>query len=174
MPPTVNPDTYWVFLEVLTKAPCATTYKCVVARTLCGGPRHGEFYESHEDLPGDQFDQLPWDGEDGDIISAEWTVPAAYSIHTDVGTYEGRVALSLTHDGGIYVANPYGERNSYAVGRTGVMPGNRPGLDLRNPDVLHRHTVNTEEAMVAKVLELLTAGGWLDADRIVAEYAEYD
>jgi hypothetical protein len=173
MAATINPDTYRVFLEVLTKAPCATIYQCEVTRMFRGGPRNGDFYETCEELPGNQFDELPWDGEDGDIISADWTVPVLYSVHTGVGVHEGRISISLTHDGGIYVANPYGERRTYAVGRTGIMPGNRPGLDLRNRDVLYRYTVESDEAMVTKVLELLTAGGWQDAQRIVDEYDEY-
>lgn len=161
MTATINPDTYRVLLEALTKAPCATTYKCYVTKILDGGPRHGEFYET--------FEELPWDGEDGDIIDATWVVPAEYSFYRGSGVYDGLVSVSLTHDGGIYVTNPYGLHTSHAVGREGVMEGNRPGLNLHDPRILLRHTVDTDEAMVAKILELLTAGGWQDAERVIAE-----
>ncbi len=171
---TVNPDTYWALLNVLARAPRATTYKCVMTRELKSGPYDGEFRDIIEELPGDEFDQLPWDGEVGDIMRATWTMPVAYSFHTGLGVDEKDVFVSFMLDGGLCVVNPYGTGSGmHAVGRVGVMPDKRSYLDPRNRGPFCQHMVNTEEEMVTEVLKLLTAGGWQDADKFIVQNRKY-
>lgn len=106
----LNPDTYQVFLEVLAKAPCATTYKC---RDLQRGIAR--------ELPGAMFDELPWDGEVDDIISATWTLPREFAAIMGLDFNQaGQISMNLTHDGGIYVSNPYNLPRTHAVGLADV------------------------------------------------------
>ena len=158
----VNPDTYRVFLQILEKAPCATTYHCKTPKE--GGPKATTV------LPGKMFDQLPWKGEVGDIISATWEFPREYAslCSLPLNQVTNRITASLTDDGGVLVRNYLDRPWTNAVGLVGVMPGNPLGMDFSNPHALNHITVSTSEEMVAQALDLITAGNWLKADERLA------
>lgn len=156
----VDPNTYWTFLEILTQTPCATTYQYRTVELHKGEPR-----VIRAVLSGDKFDLLPWDGQDGDIVDAVWTPPSV-----SVFSRDQQVAVGLGRRGGIYVVNPYGEHRLCVVSRGDAAldnPSSDPGL--RNRGAMYRYAVNTDEEMVAKVLELIVAGNWQDFVRSASE-----
>lgn len=166
-----NPDTYRVFLGVLAEAPRATTYKCMKIR-------NGESVKSAIVLPGTKFDQLPWNGEVGDIVSASWEIPRGYALlrgldpNTRIAK-EVTVSMDIPSEGGILVCNPFDRPYTNAVGLIGVMPGNPMGMNFRNPCALNRITVGSDREMVTQVLDLITTGGWQKADETIALQREF-
>lgn len=145
-----NPTTYAMFERILREAPPATTYECVIPVTYTHGPNAGLTLDRHRNFGGDEFDQLPWSRPDA-IGRVEWQPTDALSA-PGKGNF---VAIGVTHDGGIWVQSCFLDYGSHSVGVRGTMPGDRSGLDMRDPQVMRRHVFDSEDEVVAKVLELI-------------------
>jgi hypothetical protein len=145
-----NPHIYELYLRILREAPRANTYQATYKVTYEQGPNAGKTKTQWRDFKAAEFDELPWDEFDA-IGRVEWRP-------TDALPAPGKgdfVAIGTTHDGGIWIQNCFVDYGSHAVGLAGVMPGNRPDIDLSDPQVMNRHVCQTDDEVIAKVLELI-------------------